>query len=86
MSRFRLVARLRTNADFKALSAFLDGLGLAWSIERPTGKGHPALLIELPNGELLRHTVTCTPRGGGNPLGAIAYLRRAMRAAGYDPG
>lgn len=85
MSRMRITARLRQNADFRAVADYLDTACLAWRIEPPPGKGHPLIFIDLPSGETVRHTIACTPRGSGNPAGAIAFLRRVLRAAGYDP-
>jgi hypothetical protein len=78
MSRSRMVNKLRTNDDFKAITAELDARSLPYEVSKPTGSGHPSILITMPNGDVLRHHVTCTPRGGGNPRGALAFLRRAL--------
>lgn len=83
MSRFRLSAKLRKNEDFKAITSWLDGQGLEWRVVPPSGKGHPGIEIDLPDGETITHQITCTPRGGGNARAALAYLRRTLRGAGY---
>lgn len=87
MSKPRLEAKLRTNAEFPAISAFLKAVGMDFTLHNPPGKGHPYIDIRLPHGgEPLRHYINCTPKGGGNPKGALSKLRRALREAGYDLG
>jgi hypothetical protein len=83
MSRDRLVAKLRTNPDFKALTSYLDDLDLAWELVPPSGKAHPAILIEIPGAaEPLRHTIASTPRGRCNVKARLAAMRRALISAG----
>ncbi|WP_103173752.1 hypothetical protein [Paracoccus sp. SY] len=82
MSRPRLSARVRTNADYQAMSRFIDGLGLAHEIVKPNAKGHPALAITLPCGTLLIHHIACTPRGRCNVDARVAGLKRALVKAG----
>lgn len=86
MSRMRIEAKLRQNDEYKATARFLDKVGLRFTVHPATGKQHPFILIQMPDGTEFRHSVACTPKGGGNPAGALAYLRRKLREAGYDVG
>lgn len=82
MSRYRLSARLRTNADYRAMTAFLDAQGLRWELVKPNAKGHPALRIQLPGGMTLDHYIPSTPRGRCNATARVANLRRFLIDAG----
>ncbi|TJZ85818.1 hypothetical protein [Paracoccus hibiscisoli] len=82
MSRFRLTAKVRKNADYIALSRFLDDLGLPHEVVQPNAKGHPALRITLPTGTLMDHHIACTPRGWCNAPARVAALRRKLIEAG----
>lgn len=85
MSRQRISAKVRTNADYQAIGAMLDGLGLRWSVHPPTGKGHPFLLIESPQegGEPSRYPISCSPRGYSSTAAKVARLRRHLRIVGF---
>lgn len=86
MSRQRITAKVRTNADYQAYASFLDGIGLRFSVHKPTGKGHPFLLIEHPSGgEPLRFTIACTPRGKGSVERKVSHLKRELRKGGIIP-
>lgn len=82
MSRQRIAAKVRKNPDFIALTRYLDALGLAHQVIPPTGKGHPALRIILPDGSDLIHHIACTPRGRLNSAAPVAKLRRRLAAIG----
>lgn len=84
MSRYRIVAKLRTNDDYKAVTAWLENACLAYRAVGAIGKGHPTLRITLPCGKEVSHAITCTPSGGGNKRGAIAHLRRSLRKHGLE--
>lgn len=86
MSRMRIEAKLRQNDEYKAISRFLDKVGLRFTAYAATGSSHPFIIIDMPDGTEFRHSVACTPKGGGNPAGALSYLRRKLREAGYDVG
>ena len=83
-SKQRIGNKLRQNDEYTAICRYLEGKSLTHTAHPPTGHGHPYLLIDLPNGETLRHSVACTPRGGGHPPKALAYLRKKLREAGYQ--
>lgn len=78
MSRMRIEAKVRKNPDFVAMTTYLDSLGLEWSVQNPTGKGHPKLVILLPSGSTYAHTMACTPRLNSPPAGKVAQLKRAL--------
>ncbi len=82
----RIAAKLRQNDEYQAITRFLGKVGLRFTAHPPTGSQHPYILIQMPDGTEFRHSVACTPKGGGNPSGALAYLRRKLREAGYDVG
>ena len=82
-SKSRITNKLRQNDEYKAICRYLDGQGLTHTAHPPTGSAHPYIIIDLPDGTAFRHSVACTPRGGGNTSGALAYLRRKLRDAGY---
>lgn len=86
MSKSRLHAKLRQNQEYPAITGFLNKIGFAYALNKPTGHGHPFLSIRLPDGRNLDHSVNCTPWGNGNPRAAISRLRRALREVGYDIG
>lgn len=84
MSRMRIKAKLRTNPEFKILTAHLDSLGFRYEVCAPTGKGHPFLRIDVPGiAQVLTHHIACTPRGGINAQSRVAGLKRAI-AAHYE--
>lgn len=85
-SKCRLGQKLRQNEEYRAILKFLAKVGLRHTLHPATGSQHPFIIISLPNGAEFRHSVACTPRGGGNPAAALAYLRRKLREVGYDVG
>lgn len=81
MSRVRIKEKVRGNADFAVASEELTRLGLPWSINIPTGKGHPMLHVTI-NGSVYRRPVGCTP-STRTPNGVyVASLRRWLRQHG----
>ena len=85
MSRFRLVAKVRTNAGFKAMTRFLQDQGLHYEVEKPNRKGHPALRITAPAGRQIDHKISCTPGPREDTALKVAALRRHLRAEGLMP-
>ena len=86
-SKQRIGNRLRQNADFNAIKNWLNAADLPFTVYSPTGKGHPyIIIITMTDGTELRHIVACSPRACGHPVGAISYLRRKLREAGYIEG
>lgn len=84
MSRMRILAKVRTNPDYKVLAAYLEKIGLSFEVCPPTGKGHPFLRIDLPHSaEPLVFHISCTPMGRVNGDARVCKLRRALAAAGY---
>jgi hypothetical protein len=83
-SKSRITNKLRQNDEYRAIIGLLDRMGMTYAVFPATGSAHPFMLIDLPDGTQLRHSLACTPRGGGNKQGALAYLRRKLREAGYD--
>lgn len=84
MSRNRLADRLRRNADFQAMTRYLDQIGLGWRVVKPNHKGHPALAIALPGQpEPLIHHISSTPGGWCNTEHRVAKLKRALAVAGW---
>lgn len=86
MSRNRLIAKVRTNGDFKAITRHLDESGLAYVVVKPNHKGHPALRITLPDGREVDHYITCTPRGRSNSAARVASLRRFLASQAEPSG
>jgi hypothetical protein len=86
MSKPRLATKLRQNAEYPAITDFLDKIGFRHELHGPTGKGHPFLRIDLPDGRSIDHYINSTPKANGNPRAAMGKLRRALRDAGYDIG
>jgi hypothetical protein len=85
VSRDRITAKVRTNADFKAMTSWLDSQRLQWSVHAPTGKGHPYLMVERPKGgEPVKHSIACTPRQSVAAAAKVASLKRTLRAAGFE--
>lgn len=83
MSRQRIGAKVRTNSDFKAMTAYLDSIGLRWRVAPPTGKGHPSLLIDIPGAdEPMRYPIACTPKSSIPAAAKVGMLRKALRQAG----
>ena len=85
-SKSRITNKLRQNDEYPVLCRFLKQAGLRFTTHSPTGSAHPFLLITLPNGNELRHSIACTPSGGGYPKKALSHLKRDLRNAGYDLG
>jgi len=85
-SKVRITNKLRQNDEYRAITSLLDRVGMPYAVFPATGSAHPFMLIDLPDGTQLRHSLACTPRGGGNKRGALAYLRRKLREAGFDVG
>lgn len=81
-SKCRMIQRVRTNADYQAITRHLDTLGLRHRVVPPEGKGHPALMIRLPSGDEARYTIACSPRGGLNSRARVADLRRFLAGHG----
>ncbi|MGP9804048.1 hypothetical protein [Paracoccus sp. NSM] len=82
MSRQRIGAKIRKNPDYIALARYLDAHDLKHEIVPPTGKGHPALRITLPDGSDMIHHIACTPRGRCHVAPRVAQLRRRLEAKG----
>lgn len=86
MSRQRITAKVRVNADYQAMTAELDRLGLHWHLQAPTGKGHPMLIIQKPmGGDPIRYPIACTPRGHSSIGAKVARMRKALRENGISP-
>lgn len=83
MSRMRIAAKIRKNPDYKSIDRFLDQHGFRHEIHPPTGKGHPFLRIDLPDGRQLDFHIACTPAGRCNADARLARLRRHLADAGY---
>ena len=82
MSRNRIIAKLRKNHCFQKTCALLDEMKLRYEVCPPTGKGHPFLLIENPNGEQIRHHMACTPKSYKSGDRAVSELIKKLEAAG----
>ncbi len=82
MSRWRLEAKLRTNQEYKTLTAWLDANGFRWAVEKNNGTGHPDIAITLADGRVIHQTISCTPMGGVNAAARLARLKRRLREAG----
>ena len=82
MSRMRIKAKVRKNADYQAIEEFLNGTGLDWQLHPPTGKGHPYITIDKPGHETMRHTIACTPKGRISAQRSVSSLKRKMQEAG----
>ena len=83
MSRMRIEAKIRKNADFIALTRFLETIGFEYEVFPPTGKGHPFLRIDLPNHRQIDFHIACTPAGHCNAGARVTRLRRRLAEAGY---
>lgn len=83
MSRMRIEAKIRKNADFIALTRFLDCIGFRHDVHPPTGKGHPFLRIDLPDGRQIDFHIACTPAGHCNAGARVTRLRRRLADAGF---
>lgn len=86
MSKPRLQIKLQQNAEYPAITGFLEKIGFSYVLHGPTGKGHPFLKIRLPDGRFMDHFINSTPRANGNPKAALSKLRRHLREFGYDLG
>lgn len=76
------IRKVRKNPDFVATIRELDGLGIAWTLRPPIGKGHPYLEIASPTGVLLRRPISSSPRGCTNTGRVCGDLRRWLRSHG----
>ena len=85
-SKCRIAAKLRQNAEYPAVTKFLKSIGLRFTTHPATGSGHPFLMIVLPDGREIRHSIACTQKGGGNIGRAMTSLKRQLRSEGYDVG
>ena len=74
----RLVAKLRQNDDFRAVTRYLDDEGLPWRVY-PGGK-HPKIEIVIGPDKTLRRSLTCSP-GSVNIQASLRYLRHAIQKA-----
>jgi hypothetical protein len=81
MSRVRLEAKVRKNPDFDTVSRELDRLGLSWSLNTATGKGHPMLHIQI-GGIVYRRPVACTPGTRTPQARFLGDVRRWLRERG----
>jgi hypothetical protein len=81
MSRVRLEAKVRKNPDFDTVSRELDRLGLSWSLNTATGKGHPMLHIQI-GGIVYRRPVACTPGTNTPKSRFLGDVRRWLRERG----
>lgn len=83
MSRQRIEAKVRKNWCFQEATRLLDRHGLAWKLYPPTGKGHPYLLIDNPNGgEPIRMHMATTPKSRGTGRATLSGLRHKLIRAG----
>ena len=71
----RLVAKLRQNDDFRAVTRYLDDEGLPWRVY-PGGK-HPKIEIVIGPDKTLRRSLTCSV----NVAASLRYLRQAIKRA-----
>ncbi|MGP9790680.1 hypothetical protein ACTZWY_11975 [Roseinatronobacter sp. NSM] len=80
----RLIAKVRRNQCYIDCARLLDDLGLPYELHRPTGKGHPFLLVENPNNpsEPIKHHVACTPRKYKSRSVSLMMLRRKLTEGG----
>lgn len=87
MSRYRLIAKLRSQQWFADLTAWLDGQGIRWEVARDNRCGHPSLRLTLQDGRQIKQVIPCTPRQGQAPSQQIMRMRRTIRAAqiGIEP-
>jgi|GEM_PF-2959919 len=86
MSKPRLHIKLSKNAEYPAITGYLEKVGFCFELHNPTGKGHPFIRIKLPDGRDLDHFINSTPKASGNPRAALGKLRRALKGVGYDLG
>lgn len=84
MSRMRISAKVRKNADYLAVTAYLDSLGIEWTLQPATGKGHPFIQIDRPNFAPFRFHLATTPKGWTKPSRVIGKLKKRMQNAGFD--
>ena len=83
MSRNRIIAKLRKNHCFQKTTALLEEMSLRYEVCPPTGKGHPFILIENPNGgDPIRHHMACTPKTYKSGDRAVSELIKKLEAAG----
>ena len=74
----RLVAKLRQNDDFRAVTRHLDDEGLPWRVY--PGRKHPKIEIVIGPDKTLRRSLTCSP-GSVNIAASLRYLRHAIQKA-----
>ena len=87
MSRYRLECLLRRNADYKALTLWLDQNGFEgkWEVVKRNEKGHPELRIASDGKEAFT-TLSSTPGGHIRVKPRLARMKRALRAVGLLSG
>lgn len=87
MSRYRLIAKLRSQQWFGDLTAWLDGQGIRWEVARDNRCGHPSLRLTLQDGRQIKQVIPCTPRQSHAPSQQITRMRKTIRAAqmGVEP-
>jgi hypothetical protein len=81
MSRLRVGAKVRKNPDFDVVARELDRLGLSWTLNPATGKGHPMLHIII-GGTVYRRPVSCTPGARTPQARFLGDVRRWLRERG----
>ena len=74
----RIVAKLRQNDDFRAVTRYLDDEGLPWRVY--PGRKHPKIEIIIGPDKTLRRSLTCSP-GSVNIQASLRYLRHAIQKA-----
>lgn len=82
MSRMRIMAKVRKNPDYQALTRYLEDLDLPFELCKPEGKGHPYLMIFGDGGQTLKHLISCTPGPRACSAARVSELRRRLEAAG----
>lgn len=83
-SESRIIQKVRKNHCYQQQVQILHDLGLSFELHPPTGKGHPFLLIQNPNGGTIRHSVATTPKRRSTGNGAVNLLRRRLLQHGID--
>jgi hypothetical protein len=83
MSRVRIKEKVRGNPDYDVVSRELDRLGLDWSLNIATGKGHPMLHIEV-GGIVYRRPVACSPGMNTPRAKFLTQIRKWLRERGCD--
>lgn len=84
MSRYRLIAKLRSQQWFADLTAWLDGQGIRWEVARDNRCGHPSLRLTLQDGRQIKQVIPCTPRQAHATAQQLARLRRTICGSGKE--